>query len=91
MTLTRKEVTTRKPRRCVWCGEPIEKGERAVYITGKIDGDFFAVYMHPECHHAMVNGSPEEYSDGYLFGDYHRGTVHLREDGPLPVEDASND
>ncbi|GAC1478406.1 MAG: hypothetical protein NVS1B6_19740 [Steroidobacteraceae bacterium] len=39
----------RKSHRCIWCGEPINKGEKYKYTTGIFDGDFQANHWHPEC------------------------------------------
>ena len=49
-----RDVRTRKPHRCEWCGEMITKGDTAVIRTYKWDDDFNAAHQHPECYKAMV-------------------------------------
>lgn len=44
-----RQVTTRKPHRCEWCGKIIEAGETATYSSGKNDGYFYDRYAHPAC------------------------------------------
>ena len=40
---------TRKPYRCAWCGEPIERGTSCVVASGVTDGDPFRACLHHEC------------------------------------------
>jgi len=53
--LTNKQVVCRKPHRCTWCGEWIEKKKPAQYRSGVHEGDFHSDYFHPECYSAMCN------------------------------------
>lgn len=41
--------TAKKQHRCVWCGEPIERGEKYHYCVYRFDGVFNADKIHPEC------------------------------------------
>lgn len=45
----RKIKAKRKPCRCSWCGEMIEKGEPAESWVHVDVRDFGAVTVHPEC------------------------------------------
>jgi len=44
-----KMVKKRKPTACIWCGETIAKGEKALAVTGADCGEIFNCYWHPEC------------------------------------------
>lgn len=55
-----REVTLRKRRRCEWCGEWSEVGDRAVRRVYKWDGDFVTSKMHPECYAAMLRDAPDD-------------------------------
>lgn len=70
--LTNKQVTTRIPHRCAWCGEQIEKGSRAQYRV-YIFEDFVSEHLHPECYNAMCT-YPSDLEDGYDIGTFKRGT-----------------
>lgn len=48
-TSLREIKACRKPHRCHWCGELVEKGQPAVRVTGTWDGDFGQSHWHPEC------------------------------------------
>ena len=50
---------TRKPHRCVWCGEPIEAGSRARFCSGVYEGYFYSDDYHPECSHAWQSVARE--------------------------------
>ena len=45
--------TARKSRRCTWCGEMINKGERYSHQRVKVDGDPSVNDLHPECNAAL--------------------------------------
>ena len=63
----------RKDYSCIWCGEPIPKGEFHVHEVSKYDGDFQDHRWHPEC----IKASKEYFSaDGEEFfgGEFKRGT-----------------
>ena len=68
-----REVKTRKPHSCEWCGEIVEKGERAYYraYTGPY-GDFVWGWQHPECFLAMMFGDVSHF-DEWMPGDFARG------------------
>ena len=44
----------RKPYRCEWCGEHIEKGETHQHVSTRYDGDFQCYRMHLECADAQA-------------------------------------
>jgi hypothetical protein len=44
---------SRKAKRCWWCGEAINIGERKVSFRGLEDGEFYTLHYHPECHTAV--------------------------------------
>ena len=48
-----RAVTLLKRRRCEWCGEWLEAGERAVTRTYRFAGSLNDTRMHPECFEAM--------------------------------------
>jgi len=69
-----KEVTTRKPHHCEWCGEEILTGERVIsraYIYGNGPQ---SRWQHQECYDAMYEIASDLY-DGWTFGIFHRGTT----------------
>ena len=60
-----KVVTCRKPHRCIWCGEMIEKGETAAYRRYISEDECFGQdYWHMECYIAMMRSDLEP--DGYF-------------------------
>jgi len=69
-----KVKKSRKKHRCDWCGEVINKGEKAQYMAGVYGGDFFCGYQHPECDRAMKN-SDFECGDGFYRGEQVRGEI----------------
>lgn len=71
-----KEVKkTRKPHQCEWCAETIESGSTARHRTYVFDGDFNSAYMHPECVEAMHEMPNDILMDGWMAGDYARGST----------------
>ena len=71
--ISEREVTTRKPRICEWCGQRIEAGTRATNRVYKFDGDFHNNYCHPECFTAMSKADHHELCEGWSPGDWQRG------------------
>lgn len=66
----------RKPHRCAWCAERVEKGESAQYRAYVFDGDFGSDWMHPECADAMARYPDQgELGDGWCPGDFARGSI----------------
>ena len=63
--------SVRKPRRCFWCAEMIEKGESAITWSGVFEGDFSTTTVHPECWGAICEMPYPE--DGFGFGESERG------------------
>lgn len=41
-------ITARKPHRCTWCGQAIEKGEQH-FMWKSVDDSWFTNRMHREC------------------------------------------
>ena len=73
--LSDKEVTTRKPHVCAWCGTRIEKGERAQSRSYIWDNGPQSDHMHPECYAAMKSyPEPSELWDGWMTGEFKRGS-----------------
>jgi hypothetical protein len=64
----------RKDYRCEWCDESIPKGEKHFARTYIFDGDFNSGRMHLECEAAMHKSPHDELAEGWLPGDYKRGT-----------------
>ena len=59
-----KETAVKNPRkakRCYWCNEECEVGQRRIFSRGLSEGDFFVSYFHPECaiaREAYMSDSP---------------------------------
>ena len=70
------QVTTRKPHRCGWCDERIPEGSRDIWTRSYIfeDGPQ-SDWMHPECYDAMGELDSGELSEGWMPGDFLRGSV----------------
>lgn len=45
---------TLKPHRCEQCGQTIEAGSKAEYLTGRYGGYFYSQHVHVECHEAAI-------------------------------------
>lgn len=82
--VTIEERTSRKQRRCYWCGENIDPGDRYVHEGGKdVNGDWFKAALHPECFDAVqevYRTGREEFLDPdygciYTLHDHPRGKV----------------
>ena len=69
------EITTRKPDRCEWCIQRINKGERAQLRVYVFDGGFTNGRMHPECYKAFSASENEALCEGWIPGDFERGQV----------------
>ncbi len=80
--LKNKSVKCRKPHRCHWCGETVEKGELAQYQAGVTDGDMWGIYFHPECYDALRRDPPEYFDDGIPEWDNRRGVSSAERDDP---------
>jgi len=70
------QVTTRKLHRCGWCNELIPKGTPGIWARSYIfvDGPQ-SDWMHPECYDAMGELDPGELSDGWMPGEFLRGST----------------
>jgi hypothetical protein len=81
---TRVVKAARKAHVCDWCGEAIEIGSSYATWTGVFDGQWGVTKVHPECHRGM-NAMPHgDLADGWLVGDYERGTDHEKGCGCEP-------
>ncbi|MFB2350919.1 hypothetical protein ACETUS_27410 [Priestia megaterium] len=69
-----KVVTCRKPHRCIWCGESIEKWEKAAYRRYISDGEFVQDYWHMECYIAMMR-SEDTMDEGFDAFEQKRGKI----------------
>ena len=69
MNLVLREETikaVRKPHLCIACLKLVKVGKQAITWVGLSDGDFNAVYYHPECRKAEI--AINDLYD-YRFGD----------------------
>ncbi len=69
------ERTSRKQRKCIWCGETINTGERYRSRAYRFEGDFTSDAMHPECYAAMLTMHVYDLEDGFSAYDFSRGCV----------------
>ncbi len=67
---------TRKQKVCEWCAEVIPEGSRAYSFAQEYDGEFGFFYMHPECEEAFHELDWQEYQDGWMRGQFKRGTIN---------------
>ncbi len=72
-----KPVTTRKKHCCEWCGQAIEKGEKAQYRAYVFDGDFNSAWQHPDCFEAMCESDTFYLAEGFELGSNERGVPML--------------
>lgn len=73
--LLNREVRVKKRRICEWCAEPICAGERAHYRVYVWQGEFSRAWSHPECWEAMGLVEPFRLDEGWLPGDWRRGST----------------
>ncbi len=59
----------RKPHRCEWCYQQIEKGEKHAHYVGVWQGAFQDWRMHEECHEAY---GEDDCEDGFMPGEGER-------------------
>lgn len=78
---------TRKPHRCMWCGDIIPAGSAACHSSGVWEGDFYADYLHPECA-AARDAVCSEFGEWAANGDNARG--RRDDDRSLPPEYAES-
>jgi len=62
--LTNKIVKCRKPHKCEWCGETIDKNENAQYRSGVLEGEMYHGHQHIECYSAMMDSDYDDFDDG---------------------------
>lgn len=73
--LTHTQRTARKERRCEWCDEPILPGERYQYRSYIWDERLQTGGMHLDCSDAMQRAEPFQLEEGWMPGDYGRGST----------------
>ena len=76
--LSSKEVTGRKQHFCSWCGESILIGEIHQTRAGIFEGEFQHSREHLECLKAMGQVDHEEMLEGYMPGEFLRGSTERR-------------
>lgn len=77
--LSRTEKKARKPHECIWCGQPIEKGQKYFREVGINDGDFQDNPFHPECVEACAEELRESYEDSFIPYENERPTNQHKE------------
>lgn len=75
---TSKDVVTRTPHQCEWCGDDILCPAPAHYRSYLFDGDFVSAWTHPECWSAMDEADHRDLAEGWEFGEYKRGSTEPR-------------
>lgn len=69
----------RKDYRCVWCPEPILKGELHIHECSKYCGDIQDLRWHPECRDAAQAFFREYGEEEFPPHEFKRGTMDERE------------
>ena len=73
------ERIARKAHQCVWCPEPIAKGERYYDERSKYEGDFQYHKWHPECRDALMARLKQQkgcyYDEGFAPHAQNRGSM----------------
>lgn len=64
----------RKNYPCEWCAETIEKGTKHFQRVYRWEGEFNNGRMHTECEQAMSRVPRQLLEDGWIPGDYARGS-----------------
>jgi hypothetical protein len=75
-----KDVQTRKPHRCIWCGGRIASGEKATNFVYLMGGDFHADYYHPECFGAVARSEIGDQEIGFVPYSGMRGQAATQDD-----------
>lgn len=70
-----KVVVCRKDHQCSWCGEMILTGEEAQNRRYIWEAQFVLSWEHPECYEAMTTLGWRDAQDGWMPGDYKRGST----------------
>jgi hypothetical protein len=69
------EVRCRNDHECAWCGGFLIKGELAMTRSYIWEDGPQRDWMHPECSNAMGRCDPPYLSEGWMPGDWVRGSV----------------
>lgn len=78
--------STRRTRRCDWCGELIHQGEQSVVHAGHYEGDFYRGRYHPECNAAIKRWWKAYGVRGSEFPDYAMNRGGIEESGEPETE-----
>ena len=76
----------RKARHCYWCREAIEAGTAAVRVTGRWDGRFDMLYVHPECEEAWQRDPCSQDNDVCPYAHARGKTCTEAESAPLVLQ-----
>ena len=77
--LSTERPTARKEYCCIWCNDPILKGEKHEKVAGIHEGEFQSNRFHPECFKAMQAFFAEErFEDDFSPHSFKRGTTEER-------------
>lgn len=60
---TERQVVTRSPHPCLWCGREIAAGQRVLALAQRFAGEFYSGWLHPECEAAWRTLSPGDSFD----------------------------
>ena len=76
--LQAKIVRPRKNHECEWCGEPVLKGEKCNYRSFIFEQGPQSGWSHPECWLAMAEQDRDVLCEGWMPGDFQRGSIEQR-------------
>lgn len=76
--LSTSHPIARKEYRCIWCSEPILKGEKHVIISGIGDGDFQSNRFHAECYKASQLYFQTTFDDFFDPYEFKRGSMEIK-------------
>ena len=71
--ISRTEPKARKPYVCIWCNDPIVKGDKYVHEVSKYEGNLQDHHWHPECESAGRRYFSE--SEEFDPGSFERGHI----------------
>ena len=74
LEVSRKQtVKTRRKHECFGCIEMIDKGDAAVYVSGKEDGKHVNFHLHVKCH--VIAMKQKLFVEGLIKGELQSATV----------------
>jgi len=91
--ISSKTITKRKPDSCIWCGEPIARGESCLEVVSAEDGEIGTCYWHPECDDACQKMMQRDRTWGEPFEPYEfaRGTNLCKHDYRIMQQQQPNE